>query len=238
MADKIGIILGSGLNKFTEELSSTMIISEDSDTFHKMKVMTGKIENKEIVLFSGRRHFYEGYSVEEVISNVDTAKSLGVNLLIITNAAGGLNKNFKVSDLMLITSHMNILNNLIPTKNNSVIYDDNIINKVKAFAKMEKIRLRTGTYFSSRGPMYETKSEIRFLSTFGIDAVGMSTIPEIIYAKKIPIKCIAISCITNLLSENSETITDHDEVLEAGNNAYVSFSKLLKEIISKSSEIF
>jgi len=237
LTKKIGIILGSGLNKFSDELSFPQVISEDADTFHKLKVIRGKINNNEIVIFSGRRHFYEGYANDKIFENINIAKELGVNFLIITNAAGGINSGFKVSDLMLITSHLNFINRTIPSKNNSVLYDKRIINKVKEFARRESINLKSGSYGCSFGPMYETKSEIRFLSKIGIDAVGMSTIPEIIYANRIGIKSIAVSCITNLLSENSDMITNHDEVLEAGNNAYGNFSKLLKKIIDKSSEL-
>jgi len=237
LTNKIGIILGSGLNEFSDELTSTEVISEDTTTFHRVKVLRGKINNKEIVLFSGRRHFYEGYSIDKILENINSAKELGVNFLIITNAAGGIKSGFKVSDLMLITSHLNFMTTSIPAKNNSVIYDKKIINKIKEFASKERINLKSGSYCSTSGPMYETKSEIRFLSKIGIDAVGMSTIPEILYSNMIGIKSIAISCITNLLSENSNTITNHDEVIEAGNNAYGNFSKLLKKIISESSEL-
>ena len=237
MINKIGIILGSGLNKFSDELTASKLISEDVGTFHKLKALTGKIKNKEIVLFSGRRHFYEGYPNDKIFENVNTAKELGVNFLIITNAAGGINPSLKVSDLMLITSHLNFINKTIPSRNNSAINDKRAINKVKEFARKERIILKSGSYCCSIGPLYETKSEIRFLSKIGVDAVGMSTIPEIIYANNIGIKSIAISCITNLLSENSDKITNHNEVVEAGNNAYGNFSKLLKEIISKSYEL-
>lgn len=237
MINKIGIILGSGLNKFSDELLSPEIISEDNTTFHKVKVLRGKINDKEIILFSGRRHSYEGYSIDEILENINTAKELGVNFLIITNAAGGINTGFKVSDLMLITSHLNFITTKFTSKNHSVVYDKRTVNKIKEFASHEKINLKSGSYCSLTGPMYETKSEIRFLTKIGIDAVGMSTIPEILCANTLGLKSIAISCITNLLSENLNTVTNHKEVVEAGNNAYDNFTKLLKKIISKSSEL-
>lgn len=233
----IGIILGSGLSNFTNELKSSKIIYEDKNSFHKFKILFGKIDKKNIILFSGRRHFYEGYDEAKVLENVNIANELGVELLIITNAAGGINTHFKVSDLMLITSHLNFLNKLISFKKNSILYDKKIIDRIKEFAKEEKINLRYGSYCCSTGPMYETRSEIKFLSKLGIDAVGMSTIPEVIYANKLGIKTIAISCITNLLSHSSNNITNHYEVIEAGKNAYTNFSKLLKKIISNSSEL-
>ena len=232
MNTKFGIILGSGLNKFSEELSSPELIYEDDKSFHKRKIISGKINGEDVICFSGRRHFYEGYTTGEVMDNVNIAKELGVNLLIITNAAGGINKNFRVSDLMLITSHYNFLNKSIRAKDISQTYSKDTINRVKKIAKEEKINLKYGSYSCNSGPMYESKSEIRFLSKLGVDAVGMSTVPEILYANNLGIKTLAISCITNILSGHSNGITNHEEVLEAGKNSYKNFSRLLKLLIS------
>ncbi len=232
----VGIILGSGLNKFAQEISNPNIIREDKNSFHNLKIHSGKINGDEVILFSGRRHFYEGFGKEEVLENVELAKELGLKLLVVTNAAGGINKNFRVSDLMLITSHFNFINKSFPAKNITVCYETRLLNKVKSLAMEEKINLRSGSYCCSTGPMYETKSEIRFLSKLRADAVGMSTVPEILFANHNGIKTVGISCITNLLSENSRSITNHEEVLEAGKNSYANFSKLLKKIIGKSSE--
>lgn len=234
---KLGIILGSGLNKFTEELSAPKVIYEDKESFHKLKVLSGKIDYEDVILFSGRRHYYEGNNSDIILKNVRIAKELGVNFLIITNAAGGINNNFRVSDLMLITSHINFLNHRIPSVSNRIIYDKKIIDGIKKLSLEDKINLRYGSYCCMNGPMYESHSEIRFLTKFGIDAVGMSTIPEIIYANAIGIKTLALSCITNLLSETSMTATNHEEVIEAGKNAYTNFSKLIRKIIIKSPEI-
>lgn len=231
MRDKIGIILGSGLNKFTEELSSPALLYRDEDSFHKIEILSGNISGREIILFSGRKHFYESYPAEKVLYSVNKAAELGIKLLVVTNAAGGLNRNFKVSDLMLITSHINFLNKLIPVSGNKIYYPPEIISKLKSISKKKKIELRFGSYCSNNGPNYETRAEIRFLSKFGIDAVGMSTIPEVLYAGKLGIKTIAISCITNILSEQSSGQTNHEEVLEAGKNSYENFSGLLKSII-------
>ncbi|MDQ3019100.1 MAG: purine-nucleoside phosphorylase [Bacteroidota bacterium] len=237
MKAKLGIILGSGLNKFAEELSSQKIIYEDDASFHKLKVLSGKINDQNITLFSGRRHYYEGNAGNNILRNINIAKKQGLKFLIITNAAGGINNNFHVPDLMLITSHLNFVNQRIPSKANTIFYDKKIIESVKKISREEKINIRQGSYCCMNGPMYETNSEIRFLAKLGIDAVGMSTIPEIIYANKIGIKTLAISCITNLLFETSVKGTNHEEVIEAGKNAYTDFSRLIKKIISKSSEI-
>ena len=237
MAEKIGIILGSGLNSFTNELSKSKILHEDKNSFHNLKIITGKISNKEVILFSGRKHFYEGYDFEKVLGNVNFAREFGIDLLIITNAAGGLNPVFRVSDLMLITSHFNFLKNNFSVLNNTSFYNFDILNKIKEYSLKNKIVLRSGSYCCNSGPMYETKSEIRFLKKIGVDAVGMSTIPEMSAANSYGIKTIAISCITNLLSENATGKTDHEEVLVAGKNAGKNFSGLLKNIISLSQDL-
>lgn len=228
-----GIILGSGLNKFTEELLSPLLLHEDSSSFHKLKILTGRINEEKVVLFSGRKHFYEGYSADKILENVNIAKDLGVNRLIITNAAGGINKNFKVSDLMLITSHYNFLSFNVTSENIPTMYAEDTVRNIRLIAKEEKINLKYGSYCCLSGPAYESKSEIRFLTKMGIDAVGMSTVPEILYANKLGIKTIAISCITNMLSEQARHITNHEEVIEAGIKSYTNFSGLLKKIISK-----
>lgn len=234
---KTGVILGSGLNRFSEELSSPELIHEDENSFHKLKVFTGDIDDNKVALFAGRRHYYEGYSKEKILENVNIANELGIKLLIITNAAGGINKNFNVSDLMLITSHLNFNNSGISFRKNINIYDERKSMAVKELAADADIFIQTGSYCCLSGPMYETKSEIKFLSKLGIDAVGMSTVPEILYANSLGIKTIGISCITNLLSENSEKLTTHEEVVEAGNNAYKNFSALLKILIANSNLI-
>lgn len=237
MADKIGIILGSGLNEFVKELSFPETLFEENESFHKLSVTSGKILNKEVLLFSGRKHFYEGYDNISVFSNVNFAKEFGVTLLIITNAAGGINPVFRISDLMIITSHFNFVKKKFIYENNSTFYNKNILNKIKNFSLKEKIVLRNGSYCCNPGPMYETKSEIKLLKKIGVDAVGMSTVPEVILANNLGIKTIAVSCITNLLTESESGITDHKEVIVAGKNAYNNFSGLLKLIISKSSEL-
>ncbi len=224
--------MGSGLGNFAKELSSPEILFEDNSGFHKVRILKGNISDNPIAIFSGRKHYYEGYSSDLIMENVNFAKKLGIELLIITNAAGGINRNFNVSDLMLITSHLNFLKIKLPDVSGINLYDINLIRKVKSIASSEKIGLRCGSYCCMTGPVYESRSEIKFLSKFGIDAVGMSTVPEVIYAHSLGIKTIAISCITNIVSEQSKHITNHEEVIEAGKKSYDNFSVLIKKIIS------
>lgn len=238
MKTRIGIVLGSGLHSFSDEIVSPEKIYEDSDSFHSIQVLKGKISKNEVVIFSGRRHYYEGYDNDNIFQNINFAKDLGINLLILTNAAGGINRRFRVSDIMLITSHYNFIKSRFIESVMTDYYDKTLNERIKNTALRNKITLRTGSYCCLSGPMYETKSEIRFLAKYGIDAVGMSTIPEMIHAGNSGIKIIALSCITNLLSENSTGITDHEEVVEAGKNSYKTFSSLIKNIVSGFSDKF
>jgi len=230
---KIGIVLGSGLNEFANELKNTKLIFEDHSGAQYKKIKSGNIGNKRVTIFEGRSHLYEEENLDKILFNVDKAKELGIQLIIITNAAGGLNSRFQVSDLMLMSSHLNLLNTRIPSGKNQNYYDKNIIKKIKELGKKNKIKLHTGVYCATPGPIYETSAEINYFRFTGVDAVGMSTIPEIIYANKLGIKTIAISCITNLLSSVSCEITEHDDVIKAGKKAYPSFSKLTKAIITE-----
>jgi purine-nucleoside phosphorylase len=231
---KIGIILGSGLDKFANELKNINLIFEDTVGIHHKRIIKGTIDGTEIVVFQGRNHFYETSLLNKIYFNVNNAKELGLDLMIVTNAAGGVNVNFKISDLMLITSHVNLMFRNISFKKPGNLYDKELIEWIKNIARKDKIKLQTGVYLSLTGPTYETNSEIRLEKKMKIDAAGMSTIPEVLYANKLGMKTIAISCITNILNSSSENIINHSEVMEAGNKAYKNFSKLIKAIINDS----
>jgi len=237
LKDKVGIILGSGLSSFSDLLTESKVLYSDEESFHKMKILTGKISGREVVIFAGRRHLYEGYSKEKILEFIDIANDHGVKLLVISNAAGGLNSNFKVSDLMLITSHLNFLKKNFIVSPNQIRYDNDLSEKLLKIALSKKINLRKGTYCCLSGPNYETRSEITYLKKFGIDAVGMSTIPEVLYASEKGIKTIAISCITNLLSASGIEITDHSEVVEAGRSAFKNFTEIIISIIENSNSL-
>ena len=228
-----GVILGSGLNKFSDEIENAAVLLKDDTGFHKRKIIKGTINNKPIVVFEGRSHFYEGYTNEIVFGNVNKAIELGVTNLIITNAAGGVNLTFNVADLMLITSHIDLMNRKIFHQNASC-YNHASLNKILTLARDNKIKLRRGAYAALSGPAYETQSEILMLRKMGVDAIGMSTIPEILYAKKNNINVLGISCITNLLRISPTGKTEHSEVVEAGLSAYKNFSNLLRTIVSNS----
>jgi purine-nucleoside phosphorylase len=233
---KIGIILGSGLNNFENEINLSDLIFKDESSFHKLKAFSGKISGENVVLFSGRRHFYEGFKKNDLSKLIEIAKDNKVKLLIITNAAGGINNTFEVSDLMLLTSHIQFHNKFIFNSDGRSIYRRSWIDRLNLIAIKNKIKLRNGTYCWTSGPMYETVSEMKFLKKIGVDAIGMSTVPEILYSNSLGINTIAISCITNLLSEDPAMITSHEDVIKAGKKAYPAFSRLIKSIIENHSE--
>ncbi len=229
---KTGIVLGSGLNNFSDEVEDKKIIFSDDSGFHKRKIYTGSINEKPVVLFEGRQHIYEGNDVSTVCGNVEKAKELDVDLLIITNAAGGINSVFEVGDLMIMTSHINLMQKRSDTCFNP--YNRNIINNVRNVCTENSIPVRYGAYCGVTGPNYESNSEINVFKKFHADAIGMSTIHEIMRANNQGIKTIGISCITNLLRFNNMKAADHSEVVEAGKNSYERFSSLLKCLVTNS----
>ena len=229
---RTGIVLGSGLNNFSDEVKDKKVIFSDDSGFHKRKVYTGSLGENEVVLFEGRQHLYEGNSVDTVCMNAEKAKELGVDLLIVTNAAGGINPVFKVGDLMIMTSHINLMMRMSDAAFNP--YNRDIINNIRTVCSDNAIPVRYGAYCGVTGPTYETNSEINVFRKFNADAIGMSTIHEIMRANKLGMRTIGISCITNLLRYNNMSAANHGEVVEAGKNSYVKFSSLLKTLVSNS----
>ncbi|MCE1165902.1 MAG: purine-nucleoside phosphorylase [Bacteroidetes bacterium] len=228
---KIGIILGSGLSNFTKQLENPEIIYSELGGIHKKSVLEGKISGKHVFLFTGRNHFYETYSRDKVYRNINLAKDLNIEFLIVTNAAGGLNPLYRVSDLMLIKSHINFFQKRLIEK---PVYPENdgILKWARDCATRNSIKVYEGCYYASSGPVYETQSEINFLKSVKADAVGMSTIPDILRANELGIKTLGISCITNKLYSGFSVKVTHDEVMDAGARAYKRFSEYLKRLIN------
>lgn len=248
---EIGIILGSGLGDFAENLENKIIIKYNEIPFfktssiegHSGQLVFGKINNKNIVVMQGRIHYYEGYSIKDIVFPVKIMKKLEVKTLIVTNAAGGVNENFNVPDLMLIKDHINFMgtNPLIGMNDDefgtrfpdmSEIYDKNLREKVKLCAKNLNFDLKEGVYLATTGPSYETPAEIKMFKTFGADAIGMSTVPEAIVANYCGIKVIGISCITNLAAGLNPSCLNHQEVIQESALIKNKFIKLLNEIIN------
>lgn len=247
---ELGLILGSGLGFFADRLNSKHIISyNDIPGFakstivgHKGNLVFGELYGKHIVAMQGRMHYYEGHSMKRLTFPVRLMKRLGVDSIIVTNASGGVNKAFKAGDLMLITDHINFMgtNPCIGAKEKDAkqrffdmteAYDIEYRNKTKQIAQNLGIDLKEGVYFANTGPSYETPAEIRMIRTMGGDAVGMSTVPEVIVARELDIRVCGISCITNMASGVSETKLSHEEVTETADKVKPLFIKLVEGLV-------
>lgn len=248
----VAIILGSGLGDFAEQLkiikslSTSDIPGYPASTVvgHKGKLHFAEYESKKLILFQGRVHFYEGYNINECILPVLISHKLGAKHLLLTNAAGGINKNFTPGDLMLTKSFNGILikNELTDLigltnqagKNNFInLPDPEFSNIIKKCALDENINLKEGVYWYAKGPTYETPAEIRFFAKHGADAVGMSTVYEVVYATYLGMKTAAISCITNFASGISKQKLSHSEVTETADRVKNTFARLVKSVIKK-----
>ena len=249
---EIAIILGTGLGRLAEDIKEKEIIPySEIPNFpvstvqsHSGNLVLGKLGNKEVVAMQGRFHYYEGYSLKEVTFPVRVMKKLGADIIIISNAAGGMNRFFKRGDLMLITDHLNLFgdNPLIGPNDEefgprfpdmSETYSQKLIELVKKVALKEKIRLQEGVYAGLTGPTLETSAEYRFLISIGADAVGMSTVPEVIVANHMEMKVLGISCITDLAIDGVIVKTSIEEILKAASDAEPIITKLIKKVIKK-----
>jgi len=246
----IGLILGSGLGVLGDEINNkTTIHYKDIPHFpestvdgHKGQLVIGTIEGKNVIAMQGRFHFYEGYSMEQVTFPVRVFQKLGIESLIITNAAGGINKSFQPGDLMIITDHINNMgtNPLIgPNINDfgtrfpdmSQVYDLEYIEHAIACANDLDIKVKKGVYVGNTGPVYETPAEIKMLRTLGADAVGMSTVPEAIVARHASLKVLGISCISNMAAGVLDQPLSHKEVIETTETVKGDFLRLIKKLI-------
>lgn len=246
------VILGSGLASFAERLDQTITINySEIPYFHQItvighvgKMVLGLCQGTPLAVMAGRFHYYEGYSMEEVTFPMRVAGLLGVKNLIVTNASGGLNPEFKAGDLMIIDDHINLLGaNPLRGYNDERFgqrFPDMTEVYYKAFrdlaekeGKALKLPIQHGVYTALAGPNYETPAEVRMLRSLGTDAVGMSTVPEAIIARHMGIKVLGISCIANLAAGMTESILDHKEVLDTSAGISEKFIELLQHIVPK-----
>lgn len=249
---EIGIVLGSGLGDFANSIEEKVEIAyKDIPGFpvstvkgHDGKLIFGKINSKNVCLMKGRIHFYEGYEMSDVVYPIKVLVNLGVKTLILTNAAGGVNKDFNPADLMIITDHINLMgkNPLIGPNDDEVgprfpdmtdLYTPELVELAENSAKKLGIGIRKGVYMYFTGPSYETAAEVRMARILGADAVGMSTVPEAIVARHRGLKILGISTITNMSTGILDTPLDHAEVVEVGKNVADKFTKLLKDIVEE-----
>lgn len=248
---EIGIILGSGLGGLTDKIQveHTLEYSEIPDfpvstvKGHGSKMIFGTLGGKRVVAMQGRFHFYEGYSMREVGFPVRVLKALGIRLLILSNASGGVNPDFKVGDLMILDDHINLMgvNPLIGPNDDtlgprfpdmSYPYDRSMIATGMSIAQKHGFRCHKGVYTAVTGPCFETRAEYKYIRTIGADAVGMSTVPEVITARHMDLPCFAISIITDLGGSDEPEAITHEEVLRVAGEAEVRMTTLIMELIA------
>ena len=234
------VILGSGLGEFTTKLQDPIQIQyadiphypSSSVSGHMEEWVFGYIDEKPIICASGRFHYYEGFSMEEITLPVSVANSLGCRLLIITNAAGCLKKEWDLGNLMLMMGYIDYTfrENSDPPNIVSFNRDTKNQKRIREIASDLDILLKEGIYTWALGPSYETPAEIQDIISLGGDAVGMSTVPEIMKAKELGLEAIGISCLTNYGAGIEGSILSHEDVLEVTNRVHIKFSSLLLEI--------
>lgn len=211
---------------------------------HKGQFVVGKLEGREVLCMQGRFHYYEGYDLKQVTLPVRVMKLLGIGTLIVTNAAGGINTGFRPGNLMLIEDHLNLTgeNPLIGENleafgerffDMTVAYDREYRTLAENLAAELDIPLQKGVYAWLTGPNYETPAEIRYLRTIGADAVGMSTVPEVLVARHCGLRVCGISCITNLAAGMGEGLLSHEEVKETADRVKVDFIRLVTALTSR-----
>lgn len=247
---EIGLVLGSGLGVLAEEIVEPIVIPynqiphfpESTVSGHKGQLVIGTLEGKTVLAMQGRFHFYEGYTMQQVTFPIRVMKELGINSIIVTNAAGGINEAFQAGDLMIITDHINNMGTspLIGPNDEamgarfpdmSTAYDKDYIDYAIKTAEKLNINVKRGVYVGNTGPAYETPAEVRMLRTWGGDAVGMSTVPEVIVANHANMRVLGISCISNMAAGILDQPLTHDEVMETTDKVKQDFLQLVKQII-------
>lgn len=249
---EIALILGSGLGVLAKEVENKTVIKyEEIPHFpvstvegHAGQFVVGKLKDKKVLAMQGRFHYYEGYSMQEIALPIRVMNKLGINKLIVTNAAGGININFKPGNFMIIQDHINLMgDNPLKGENlkefgprfpdMSEIYNKNLRELAEKVALENKIKTVKGIYVGLSGPSYETPAEIRYLRGTGADAVGMSTVPETITANHMEMDILGISCITNMAAGVLPKPLDHKEVMEIAEKVKPKFSTLIKGILKE-----
>jgi purine-nucleoside phosphorylase len=245
-----GIILGTGLGNLVEKITVEIKISySEIPNFpvstvagHSGELIFGTIGNKKVIAMKGRFHFYEGWTMEETIFPVRVMKFLGVNDLIVSNASGGVNPAFKVGDIMIITDHINLMpKHPLHGKNDERFgprfvdmhepYSKKLIAKMERVAKKLNIPVQKGIYLALQGPTFETPAEYKMVKILGSDAVGMSTVPEVIVAKHMGMTCFGVSVITDLGVEGIVEAVSHEEVQKAAKGSEKNLGNLVTEFI-------
>lgn len=246
----VGIVMGTGLNAMAGKMKDPISISfsaipnfpEPTVAFHQGQLLFGTIGEKKLIAMQGRYHYYEGYSMQQISFPVRVMKEMGVQTLFLSNASGGLNLSFRKGDLVLIDDHINLLpDNPLRGINDPVFgqrfvdmslpYDPALIRLIEKYADSQKIVIRKGIYVSVMGPNLETRAEYRWLRSTGADMVGMSTVPEVIVANQLGIKCAAISVITDECDPDNLKPVNIAEIIEVAGKSDITLSNLLEAVI-------
>ena len=252
---QIGLILGSGLGSLADSVERPTIISYDrlpnwpisTVIGHQGRLVLGRLEGQNVLVMQGRAHYYEGYSIEQIGLPVRVIQRLGVKTLIVTNAAGAVNPAFSPGELMLITDHLNLMGmaGLSPLRGANLeefgprfpdmgrAYDRELGALARSVAKQHDIILQEGVYVALAGPSFETPADLRFLRVAGVDAVGMSTVPEVTVARHGGTRVLGISGISNKANLDGNTITSHEEVLEAGKKIVPQLLTLIRGVLTQ-----
>lgn len=246
---QIGIVLGTGLGDLVNKIDIEKEISYSdiphfpvsTVEFHSGKLIYGKLGGKQVLAMQGRFHFYEGYNMAEIIFPIRVMKQLGINTLLVSNAAGTVNLDFKKGDLMVIEDHINLLPNALVGKNEadfgprfpdmSESYTKSLQEQLHTIAQKENIPLQKGIYASIQGPMLETAAEYRYIKNIGADAVGMSTTPEVIAANHMGMKCLAISVLTDECDPDNLKPINIEEIIAVAGKAEKKLSLLFERLI-------
>lgn len=253
----IGLVLGSGLSELADSIQNPDIIPyeklpswpQSTVVGHSGRLVIGTLQGKTVLVQQGRAHYYEGYSMEQITLPVRVMHALGIETLIVTNAAGGINANFTPGDLMLITDHINFLGiagqNPLRGPNDERIgprfpdmietYNFELQEMARKTAVANNLTLQEGTYAYVAGPSFETPAELRYLQTVGADAVGMSTVPTAVVARHAGMKTLGISSITNKADPNPKpgTVVTHEEVMETGKQIIPRLTTLLRGVLDQ-----
>jgi len=252
---QVGIILGSGLGALATSVEFATIIPYNTIqdwpvstvVGHQGNLVVGKLEGKDVIVMQGRVHYYEGYNMAQVVLPVRVLQRIGIELLIVTNAAGAVDPTYTPGDLMLISDHINLIGmtGLNPLRGPNLdelgtrfpdmshAYDKALMELARKVAAEEKIKLQEGVYICLAGPSFESPADLRFLRTIGADAVGMSTVPEVIAARHGGTRVLGISGISNKANLDGTTLTTHEEVLEAGQKIAPKLTTLIRGVLRR-----
>ena len=252
---RVGMILGSGLGSLAEAVENAVVISYgDIPSWpvstvegHQGRLVIGSLEGQEVLVMQGRSHFYEGYSMPQVGFPVRVMQQLGLEILIVTNAAGAVNQEFEPGDVMLITDHLNLLGmaGASPLRGPNLdqfgprfpdmglAYDKELGAFARQAAEDNGFPLQEGVYVCLAGPSFETPADLRFLKSIGVDAVGMSTVPEVTVARHGGMRTLGLSTISNKANLDGDTITSHEEVLAAGKIVLPRLTHIIKGVLQR-----